>query len=102
MGDRGNIVVRDFGGKFVYLYGHWSRSQMPEITNRALSRRLRWDDAPYLARILFCELIGNDIKGETGFGISGTLGDGDETVVVDVESPTTVSFAEFINLQLDE
>lgn len=101
MGDRGNIVVRD-GNDVVYLYGHWSRESMPRTVLKALRRWQRWGDAPYLARILFCELIGTDVTGETGFGISSKLIDGDETVIVDVKAQTvttklgTFSFEDYI------
>jgi hypothetical protein len=46
----------------------------------------RWDDEPYLARIIFSELIRDDIDGDTGYGISAYLTDySHPSVVVDCE-----------------
>lgn len=88
MGDRGNIKVND-GLRSVYLYTHGKGSQLPEIVQKAMRTdvaRARWDDAQYLARILFCELVGKDAwESETGFGIGAVMGDGEDQVVeVDV------------------
>lgn len=80
MGDRGNIAVQT-GDKRVYLYGHWSGQEMPEILRKALARKARWDDPSYLARIIFCELVGDD-KSETGFGISATIDDNEHPIIV--------------------
>lgn len=80
MGDRGNIAVQT-GDKRVYLYGHWAGCEMPEIVRKALARKQRWDDPPYLARIIFCELVGDD-KGETGYGISATIDDNEHPIIV--------------------
>lgn len=82
MGDRGNIAVQD-GGKRVYLYGHWSGSDMPETLRTALVRgEGRWNDPPYLARIIFCELVKGSEMDETGFGISTTIGDNEHPIIV--------------------
>lgn len=84
MGDRGNIVVVD-GASKVYLY-----------TTRAVSER-RIDDGPYLARIVFCEMIGAD-KGTSGFGISGEYGDGGSDWELNVDKQTFggIPIADFI------
>lgn len=86
MGDRGNIVVQEKEGKRVYFYTHWKGSQIGAVVAAALGRHERWTDAPYLARIIFCELIGGDTEGETGYGISAGIGDNSYPIlVVDVE-----------------
>lgn len=77
MGDRGNIYVADAG---VYLYTHWDGSNLPIVVKRTLQREERWDDPPYLARILFQELIGDD-KEATGYGISDMIGDNEHPIV---------------------
>ena len=60
MGDRGNIIVKD-GNSEVYLYTHWTGSDLPDVLRSALKRgKSRWNDGPYLARIIFCEIV----KGE--------------------------------------
>jgi hypothetical protein len=84
MGDRGNIVVHD--GFFkdaapVYLYTHWSGYRIKDILQKALSRRLRWNDSPYLTRIIFCEMVSGDVDGETGYGISTVLGDNEHNIL---------------------
>lgn len=86
MGDRGNIIVEDDGK--IYLYTHYSGSDLPQIVARGLERgKNRWDDGPYLTRILFCELLPQDEwNGEIGYGISTYLGDGGTEVTVDVKN----------------
>lgn len=60
MGDAGNIVVTDTNHKVV-LYTHWGGSELPQIVRSGLRRgKGRWNDAPYLTRILFSQLILGD------------------------------------------
>lgn len=82
MGDRGNIVL-DYGdSRRIYLYTHWNRHDIKDVLRTSLARaRDRWDDPPYLARIIFDDLIDGD-RDTTGFGLDVELGDGDETAVV--------------------
>jgi hypothetical protein len=90
MGDRGNIRI-DYGDdNSVYFYGHWSGSEMFDILKSALSRgRSRWGDEQYLSRIIFCELIKDDVMGLTGFGISTFIGDNEYKVLaVEMETQT--------------
>lgn len=69
MGDRGQIRVRD-GGSEVILYTHWGASDLETTLASALKRGCsRWNDCSYLARIIFCEMVRDDIEGLTGFGI---------------------------------
>jgi hypothetical protein len=96
MGDRGNIriITGEAPRKSeVFLYTHWSGSDLPTIVKKALSTqeaRKRWDDGYYLARILFCHLVPQDQwRGETGYGISSIIGDGeDQVITVDVNKQT--------------
>jgi hypothetical protein len=69
MGDRANVKIRNQNGS-VFLYTHWDGSELPDKLQRALKRHQRWDDSAYLTRIIFCEMVRDDIDGETGFGIS--------------------------------
>ena len=80
MGDGANVKIVD-GESTIYLYTHWDGSDLPKIVSKALSRRQRWDDGPYLARIIFEQMIEDDAKGETGYGISANLGDGADRIV---------------------
>lgn len=84
MGDRRNVILTEDasykeGGKQVErqeqvaLYSHWGGTELPAVVQRALRRRQRWNDLPYLARIIFSEMVRGDINGETGFGISGVV-----------------------------
>jgi hypothetical protein len=109
MGDRANVLVKhDAGDNGVWLYTHWYGSKLPEILQTALKRKQRWDDASYLARIIFSEMIKDDVDGETGYGISSELGDGGNHVLeVNVQEQTvsyeskTYSFTAFCRLELE-
>ena len=70
MGERGNIAING-----VYLYTHWKGHRLKSILKSALMRgKSRWDDPPYLARIIFCEMMDGD-NGLTGYGISTEIED---------------------------
>lgn len=72
MGDARNVHVYCQDDQGVYLYTHWGGSELPETVATALERgKERWDDPPYLARIIFCEMVRGSNEGLTGFGISG-------------------------------
>lgn len=81
MGDRGNIVM-DFGeGKEVWFYAHWSGSDLPTVVRNALARRERWGDGPYLSRMIFCELVKNDVGESTGYGIAPYICDNEHAIL---------------------
>ena len=70
MGDRANVEFFNEEGERLFFYTHHEGSRLPWVVKRALERgKTRWDDSSYLARIIFCELIRNDVDGLTGFGI---------------------------------
>lgn len=87
MGDRANVVIYEpqegaDPHEAVFLYGHWSGSELPQDLKRALVRGVeRWTDPQYFARIVFQQMIGND-KGITGFGITTRLGDNEYPLLV--------------------
>jgi len=81
MGDRANVKISDRYSGDLYLYTHWAGTELPETVQRALKRRERWDDMPYLARIVFCEMVKGNEDGATGFGISAKPCDGDDRIV---------------------
>lgn len=83
MGSRANVYVRqEEDGSGVYLYTHNKGYELAQTVQAALARGVRWDDPPYLARIIFSEMIGNNAKGEIGFGISARIGDNSYQIVV--------------------
>ena len=70
MGDRAQVRLYDDKTEgSVYLYTHWNGSDLRETVKAALSRRQRWDDVEYLARIVFEEMIQGNEGSESGFGI---------------------------------
>ena len=76
MGDRAHIKVQQGYGD-VYLYTHWGGYKIKEDIATGLRRgRDRWNDPEYLARILFDAMKGDDVTGDTGFGISAAEPDG--------------------------
>lgn len=104
MGDRANVKVID-GKSAVFLYSHWGGSELPATLQTALKRRKRWDDGQYLARIIFDAMVGEHQGGETGFGISSVVGDGDGRILeVDVDlqevrrGEVRWPFAEYVEL----
>src|SRR3972149_6286953 len=114
MGDRGNIRVyqNKEGSESVYLYGHWSGHDMFSVLQTSLNRRQRWSDGSYLTRIIFSELIKDDILGENSYGISTSLCGNEypifgvrpetKTVTIETESGTIermFSFEDFCKLE---
>ncbi len=88
MGDRANILVK-YENEQVCLYSHWDGSSLPRILQDALNHRERWDDFQYLTRIIFQEMIKDDIGGTDGYGITQTPWDGDDRIItVDVNNQT--------------
>jgi hypothetical protein len=80
MGDRGNIVVDNK----IWLYTHWGGSGLEETLRNALERgKDRWSDRPYLIRIIFSEMIQDEIFDTTGFGIDYVEGDGGTDIYID-------------------
>lgn len=84
MGDRGNVQVKENAeDNGVFFYTHWSGSDLPKIVSAALKRgQGRWGDTPYLARIIFCEMVKDEVLDETGFGISTSECDSGPLVIV--------------------
>lgn len=96
MGDRGQVrfIYSDYSedgdGGEVWFYTHWGASELVGIVQSALRRgKGRWDDDEYLARIIFCEMVGNDVDGTTGYGIGMSKhGDVWQVVTVDASNNT--------------
>lgn len=71
MGDRRNVRLNyGYDKSSVYLYTHWGGSELPIDVAEALRLgKDRWDDPPYLARIIFSHLVGEDWDTNVGYGI---------------------------------
>jgi hypothetical protein len=82
MGDRSNIVVQEANGNRVWLYGHWMGEDSIRIVRNVLDKRERWEDAPYLARMLFGSMIAGDLAGSTSYGISTTMCDNEYPIII--------------------
>lgn len=120
MGDRANIAIKQNSRRGepsrIYFYTHWSGHELPIILQDALSRgQGRWNDEPYLARIIFSEMIKGEVLDETGYGISTYIidGDGYPLLVVDAETQTVsleggdvigapLTFSEFVHTHLSQ
>lgn len=69
MGSRGQVHILDTG---VYLYTHDGAGYLVDTLKIALEKRKRWDDDGYLTRIIFSEMIRDNINETEGYGI-GTV-----------------------------
>lgn len=76
-------------GQGVYLYTHWGGHELPALLQSVVKRGDRLNDAHYLARIIFCEMVGTDTEGATGYGISSEICDNEHDILeVDCEAGT--------------
>lgn len=86
MGDRANIFILEQypqpnqPEQGVYLYTHWGGTELATVVHRCLSRRERWDDSAYLARLMFREM-GAGGEGETGYGIAARICDNSHLII---------------------
>lgn len=84
MGTRAQVFMKDEG---VYLYQHWDGDDLMDKVVRAVQSDVgkgRQNDPEYLTRIIFCEMVKDDVAGETGYGISTSMhGDIEYLVTVD-------------------
>jgi len=70
MGDRRHVILRYSNGRDIYLYTHWGGSELPKTVQNVLKRKERWDDETYLARMIFSEMIKDEIDSPTGYGLA--------------------------------
>ena len=73
IGDRAQIKINSFyedsTAAPVYLYTHGGASCLEATLVEALKRKERWEDASYLARIIFETMIEGAYSKELGYGI---------------------------------
>lgn len=78
MGDRATLVlIPNQPARLVdepqclYLYVHWHGSDLPQRVAQGLwDGRPRWGEPAYMARILVCSVLGDDLHEIDGFGLS--------------------------------
>jgi hypothetical protein len=73
MGDRANFGLRQTDGNTIFVYGHWAGYEMLAQFANALDYAQnagRLDDPAYGTRIVISQLIGDDWKGDLGWGIT--------------------------------
>jgi hypothetical protein len=71
MGDRANFGFKQSSGDTLYLYGHWAGHDMlNNLAHSVLAAESRWSDPSYATRIVISNLIGEDWKQTTGWGLS--------------------------------
>ena len=95
MGARGQVSIKYDDNTKVYLYTHWGVGELKADVQKALARKQRWDDEEYLTRIIFDAMKGEDITGETGFGI-GTSEHEDIELLVQIEPGQKVRIGDMV------
>lgn len=106
MGMRQNIKIdyqkeQDEKPKSIYFYTHWDGNGplKKKLKNALIRGKERWFDESYLARIIFSEIIREDIDGLTNYGIAPYETDPEyPTIIIDMEKLTVddIPFEEFI------
>jgi hypothetical protein len=70
MGDRANFGFKQSNGETIILYGHWAGDRMLENLASAVSKaRPRWSDDGYATRIAISQLVADEWRNETGWGL---------------------------------
>jgi len=71
MGDRANFGFRQSNDEVIVLYGHWAGYEMlKQLANAVEAARPRWFDESYATRICVSQLVGDNWKDETGWGLT--------------------------------
>lgn len=80
---KGNIYVKHGNGKGVYLYTAKFGHVLPSIVKSALTRvKGQWGDTPSITRAIFAELIQKDVFNINDAGISTSLVDNENFILV--------------------
>jgi hypothetical protein len=97
---KANIVIKHPNNSLVYLYTVNKGTTLPKILQKGLIRgRERWGDTASLTRIIFSEMIQNDVLGKTGAAISPLLMDNEQfLLVVDDQKERVGVFGESGNM----
>jgi hypothetical protein len=78
MGNRANVELVFNDNQSIFIYAHWEGSRMVNVLHDSLSKRARWTDDEYLARIITGDMINKlGYADETsGMGLSPSPVDG--------------------------
>lgn len=107
MGNRFSIEVVHEAGS-VFLYTHWKGCSICNTLKASLERGSdRWEDESYLTRIIFSDMIAEDINSNTGYGISlisytqpyRTIKVDIPNAMVEYMDKFSFTFDDYINLQ---
>ena len=87
MGCRGTIeIIEKDNDPSVFLYTHWGANEMLSQITTTLKKKKKLNNASYLTRMIFCEMVKGDEEGNTGYGIqTWRTGDAEEEITVNVE-----------------
>lgn len=67
--DPGQVEIKAITGT-IYLYTHYHGKEIFADVHRALSKQRRWDDPPFLTRMIFGEMVPSmHLTEENGLGI---------------------------------
>lgn len=65
----GQLEIKSLYGS-VFLYTHDLAHTLLHVIHEVLSKKVKWDDPDYLARMFFCKMIPSEFwKTDLGFGI---------------------------------
>ena len=71
MGDRANFGFKQANGETIVLYGHWAGHDMlGKLAAAVEAARSRWTDESYATRICVSNLVGEEYKSTTGWGLT--------------------------------
>jgi hypothetical protein len=91
MGDRGQVQIISSEDKpDLFFYTHWGASDLEHVVVNAIVRGAsRVSDEEYFNRIIFSEMIKDDVLSETGYGIGFDVhGDIWKLVVINYKDQT--------------
>ncbi len=88
--ESGQVEIVSAWNKRVYLYTHSGAKGLVARVHSTLSKKKRWDDPDYLARMIFCDMIPKEKwDSDRGFGISTDLCSSVNLLItIDIESQT--------------
>ena len=97
----GQVEILSPYGK-VYLYTHDTADTLVSTVHEALALRKRWDDADYLAKMIFCRMITPEhMTDDKGFGI-GTQLYADTNLLITLDTMAQVITIQAANVLQDK